>query len=178
MRKSWHRPWAAARARRPAVSPSPSHGCETRTIFRYYRATSMTLTRYSSRMHTLSINLNDSYASVWQLPAALPGRTGRSTDIRVAWNVLLLPVSAACPVTFATKQMTNLRVPLQRPGRDDHRVRSNGRLGSESMRYETFVISARDLKHKYTPQGVKLLSSATTGQVAGTGRGDRQQHSG
>ena len=36
---------------------------------------------------------------------------------------------------------------------------------AESMRYETFVISQadRELSHKYTPQIVKLLSTATAG---------------
>ena len=33
---------------------------------------------------------------------------------------------------------------------------------AESMRYEMFVFSARDSSHTYTPEGVKLLSSATT----------------
>ena len=59
-------------------------------------------------------------------------------------------------LTFATKT-------------DDESARSAAaerRSGSmaESMRSETFVIPARDSSHKYTPQGVKLLSSATTGK--------------
>ena len=37
------------------------------------------------------------------------------------------------------------------------------------MRYETFVISARDSSHKYTLQGVKLLSSAPTEKAAEAG---------
>ena len=39
------------------------------------------------------------------------------------------------------------------------------------MRYKMSVIPARDSSHKleYTPQGVKLLSSATTGKAAETG---------
>ena len=37
---------------------------------------------------------------------------------------------------------------------------------AESMRFGTFVVSYRDSSHKYTPQGVKLLSSA----------GDRRRH--
>ena len=42
---------------------------------------------------------------------------------------------------------------------------------AESMRYETFVVSVRDStrSHKYTQQGVNLLSSATTGKAAETG---------
>ena len=61
-------------------------------------------------------------------------------------------------LTFATKT-------------DDESARSAAaerRSGSmaESMRSETFVIPARDSTHKYTPQGVKLLSSATTGKAA------------
>ena len=33
---------------------------------------------------------------------------------------------------------------------------------AESILYETFDISPRDSSHKYTPQGVKLLSCANT----------------
>ena len=37
---------------------------------------------------------------------------------------------------------------------------------AESMRYQTFLFSARDSSHKFTPQGVKLLSSATMEKAA------------
>ena len=44
------------------------------------------------------------------------------------------------------------------------------------MQYETFVISARDSSHKYTPQGVQLLSSeSATTATGGQGRTDRHQ---
>ena len=42
--------------------------------------------------------------------------------------------------------------------------------GSMRLGYETFVISARESSHKYTPQGVKLLSSATPEKAAEAGR--------
>ena len=40
---------------------------------------------------------------------------------------------------------------------------------AESMRCEASVTSARDSSHEFTPQGVKLLSSATTGKATETG---------
>ena len=56
-----------------------------------------------------------------------------------------------------TKQMTrtNLGVPLQRPEATiGHPGRGPAALAFvESMQNETFVISARDSSHKYTPQG-------------------------
>ena len=66
---------------------------------------------------------------------------------------------------LAAKQMTYRRVP-----------RRSGAMVAEFLQYETFVISARDSSHKYTPQGVQLLSSeSATTATGGQGRTDRHQ---
>ena len=60
--------------------------------------------------------------------------------------------------------MTNLRVPLQRSDSDD---RAQWQYPCDTKRLTS--ISARDSSHKYTSQGVKLLSSATTEKAAERG---------